>query len=362
MKAVILAGGEATRLRPLTCNVPKIMVPILNRPFLEHLIGYLKSHNVVDIILATGKSSEQLQDYFGDGSNFGVRIAYSVEDFPLGTAGAVKNAEKFLDDPFIVFNGDIFTDIDLTSMLRFHRERNASISIALTLVDDPTAYGVVETDASGKVKRFVEKPKFDEVTTNMINAGIYILEPEILDYIAPGVFFMFERDVFPPFLQKGQAVYGYPTQDYWIDIGTSEKYLRLNCDLLRRRVGNKGVEFEGEVSVHTSAKIEGPAMVGEGCFIGKDSVVKGPVILGAQCQIGEGAMVGEAILWRDCKVGKKARLRNCLVASRCRIGEESELLDGCILGNDVIVGRGNRLSKGIRIWPNKSIEPETISF
>jgi Nucleoside-diphosphate-sugar pyrophosphorylase involved in lipopolysaccharide biosynthesis/translation initiation factor 2B, gamma/epsilon subunits (eIF-2Bgamma/eIF-2Bepsilon) len=338
------------------------MVPVLNRPFLEHLVSYLKGHNIVDIMLAMGKSSDAIQSYFGDGSNFGVKIAYSVENSPLGTAGAVRNAQRFLDETFIVFNGDIFTSIDLTSMMTLHHERGARVSIALTPVDDPTAYGVVETNAEDKVKRFVEKPKHDEVTTNMINAGIYILEPEILDNIPSGAFFMFERDVFPPLLEKGQAIYGYPSQDYWIDIGTPEKYLRLNHDLLYRHVGNKSIKFEGEVFVHSSARIEGPAMIGEGCSIGQDSVVRGPVTLGARCQIGEGAMVEGALLWQDCKVGKKARLRNCLVASRCYIGAESEVLDGCILGDDVVIEKGNRLSKGIRIWPSKSIEPEAISF
>ncbi len=362
MKAVILAGGEATRLRPLTCNTTKIMVPVLNRPLLEHLINYLKRHNIIDIILAIGKSSNQIQSYFTDGSGFGVKITYSVEDSPLGTAGAVKNAEKFLDEAFIVFNGDIFTDVDLTSMMTLHHERKASISIALTPVDNPTTYGVVETDTDGKVKRFVEKPKHDEVTTNMINAGIYILEPEILENIPSGTFFMFEREVFPPLLEKGQAIYGYPSQGYWTDIGTPEKYLKLNHDLLYHQIGNKNVKFEGKVFVHSSAKIEGPAVIGESCSIEQDSVVKGPVILGAQCQIGEGTTVEGALLWQDCKVGKRARLRNCLVASRCHIDEESEVLDDCILGDDVVIGKGNKLSRGIRIWSNKSIEPETISF
>ncbi|GAH66004.1 unnamed protein product, partial [marine sediment metagenome] len=264
MKAVILAGGEATRLRPLTYNTAKIMVPVLNNPLLEHLINYLKKHSIVDIIIALGKQVEQIQSYFGDGNKFGVKITYSAEDFPMGTAGAVKNAERFLDEPFIVFNGDIFTDIDLTAMMDLHCEKKASASIALTPVDDPTIYGVVETDAGNRVKRFVEKPSWDEVTTNMINAGIYILEPSILSYVAPNVFSMFERDVFPLLLEKGEAIYGYPSEAYWIDIGTPEKYLRLNHDLLQRYVGNKRVKFEGESVVHPQAQIEEPVIIDQG--------------------------------------------------------------------------------------------------
>jgi mannose-1-phosphate guanylyltransferase len=340
------------------------MVPVLNRPFFEHLVGYLKRHNIIDIVLAVGKSSEPIQDYFGDGSKLGVGITYSIENFPMGTAGAVKNAEKFLDDAFTVFNGDIFTDIDLSAMMQLHRKNKAVASLALTPVDDPTIYGVVETDSRGRVKRFIEKPSRDKVTTNMINAGIYILEPDILNYIAPNAFSMFEHDVFPPLLEKGQAIYGYPFQDYWIDIGTPDKYLRLQHDLLRRPdlagVGNKGIKFEGESFVHSSAQIEGLAVIGEACFIDKDSIVKGPAVLGKRCHVEEGAVIEGVVLWQDCQIGKGAKLRNCLAASRCYIGEECEILDGCVLGDDVRIGKGSKLSNGIKIWPGKTIEPGTI--
>ncbi len=362
MKAVILAGGEATRLCPLTCSTAKIMVPILNRPLLEHLINYLKKHSMGDIIIALGKQVEQIQSYFGDGNKFGMKIAYSVEDFPMGTAGAVKNAERFLDEPVIVFNGDIFTDIDITAMTDLHCEKKASASIALTPVEDPTIYGVVETDAGNRVKRFVEKPSWDEVTTNMINAGIYILELEILNYIPPKVFFTFERNVFPAALERGEAIYGYPSEAYWIDIGTPEKYLRLNHDLLQRYVGNKRVKFEGESVVHPQAQIEGPVIIDQGCVIGKNSIIRGPAVIGSGCQIEEGAIVEGAVLWQNCKVGKGAKLKNCVVASNCYIGDESEVLDGCVLGDNVRIERGNKLSQGIRIWPDKSIEPDAISF
>jgi mannose-1-phosphate guanylyltransferase len=362
MKAVILVGGEATRLRPLTCNTPKIMVPVLNRPFLEHLLGYLRAHNIIDIVLAVGKSPDQIRDYFGDGGKLGVRIAYSIEDSPLGTAGAVKNAESFLDDSFIVFNGDIFTDIDLSAMMRLHRENKAIASLALTPGEDPTIYGAVETDSQGRVKRFLEKPGWDKVTTNMINAGIYILEPDILSYIAPNAFSMFEHDVFPPLLEREQAIYGYPFQDYWIDIGTPDKYLKLQQDLLQRYAGDKGVKFEGESFVHSSAQIEGPAIIGKACFIDKKARIKGPAVLGTRCRVEERAVIEGAILWHDCQTSKRARLRNCVVASRCYIGEESEISDGCVLGDDVRVGKGSKLSNGIRIWPGKAIEPGTISF
>jgi mannose-1-phosphate guanylyltransferase len=361
MKAVILVGGEATRLRPLTCDTPKIMVPVLNRPFCEHLIGYLKKHGIIDIVLAVGKSSGRIQDCFGDGYKLGVRLIYSIENLPLGTAGAVKNAERFLDDSFIVLNGDIFTDIDLGAMMRLHRKDKAIASLALTPVEAPTIYGVVETDSEGRVRRFIEKPSRDKVTTNMINAGIYILEPDILSHIAPNAFSMFERDVFPPLLEKGQAVYGYSFQDYWIDIGTPDKYLKLHHDLLRRYVDNEGTRFDGECFVHSSARIEGPAIIGERCSIDRDCIVQGPVVLGARCHVEEGAVIEGAILWQDSKIGKGATLRNCLVAARCSVGEESEILDGCVLGDDVRIGNGSKLSNGIKIWPGKTVQPGVVS-
>jgi mannose-1-phosphate guanylyltransferase len=359
-KAVILVGGEATRLRPLTCNTPKMMVPVLNRPFFDHLAGYLKKHNVVDIILAVGKSSEQIQDYFGDGSRLGVRLAYSIENLPLGTAGAVKNAERLLDDSFIVLNGDVFTDIDLGRMMRLHEENKAVASLALTPVEDPTIYGVVETDSQGRVRRFIEKPSRDKITTNMINAGIYILEPGIMSCVAPDAFSMFERDVFPPLLEEGQVMYGYPFEDYWIDIGTPEKYLKLHHDLLQRYVGNKDIKFEGESFVHSSAQIEGPAIIGEGCFIDRNSIVRGPAVLGARCRVEEGAVVEGAVLWQDCHISKGAKLKNCLVACRCHIGEDSQIPDDCVLGDDVLVGKGSKLSQGIKIWPGQTIQPATV--
>ena len=358
MKAVILAGGEATRLRPLTCNTPKIMVPILNRPYLEHLAGYLKRHGIVDIILAVGKVPDRVRDHFGDGSAFGVRIAYSTENVPLGTAGAVKNAERFLDGPFLVFNGDILTDIDLSAMMQAHRRNKAMASLALTPVDNPTIYGVVETDSEGRVRRFTEKPSWDRVTTNMINAGIYVLEPDILSHIVPDTFSMFERDVFPPLLESGHAIYSFPSQDYWIDIGTPDKYLKLHHDLLRRQ-SDQAIRFEGEASIHPSARIEGPAIIGEACSIDRDSVIVGPAVLGARCHVGAGAVIEGAVLWPDCRVGSGARLKDCLVACACHIGEECEVPEGCVLGDDVMIEKASRLSNGVKVWPAGYPEPDT---
>ena len=350
MKAVILVGGEGTRLRPLTCNIPKAMVPILNRPFLEHMAGYLKEHGVEDVILAMGSLPGPIQSYFGDGTKFGIRMTYLVEESPLGTAGAVKNAEAFLDESFFVFNGDVLTEIDLTAMMRRHQEIGTKVSIALTPVDNPTIYGVVETDAEGTVRRFIEKPSRDEVTGNMINAGIYILEPEVLGHVPVATPFMFEHHLFPRLLEMGEVILSYPSDAYWIDTGTPEKYLKAHHDLLLRW-GDRGIRLGRGSKIHSTARIEGPVLVGEECIIDEDAQVKGPAVLGPRCEVAKGAVVEGSVLWHDSKVGEGVILRNCIAGSHSCVQSGSPVLDGCVLGDNVTVDRGNRLAKGARVWP-----------
>ena len=232
MKAVILVGGKATRLEPLTINTPKALIPVLNVPFLEYVIRNIAGHQIKEIILAQGHLARPMTEYFGDGSQLGVSLHYSVEEMPLGSAGAAKKAEKYLDGTFLVFNGDNFIDLDLTAMIGLHRERKAKVTIALTRVDDPTRFGMVETDDNGRIKRFVEKPAPEEVTTNTVNAGAWLVEPELMARVPPATPFSFERDVFPDLLARGEAVYAYVSSGYWMDAGTPEQYLQLHRDLL----------------------------------------------------------------------------------------------------------------------------------
>ncbi|MFC1869763.1 sugar phosphate nucleotidyltransferase [Chloroflexota bacterium] len=358
MKAVILVGGEGTRLRPLTCNIPKAMVPILNRPFLEHLLRYLEKHGVRDVILAMGYNPDPIRSHLGDGAQFGVRLTYLVEESPLGTAGAVKNAEPLLDGPCVVFNGDILTEIDLTAMIKRHQAIKPRASIALTPVDNPTIYGVVETDARGMVQRFVEKPGWDEVTSNMINAGIYILEPEVLAHIPASTPFMFEHHVFPPLLKAGEPILSYPSDAYWIDIGTPEKYMQVHHDLLLRS-GNTGIQTEGESHIHPAARIEGPVLYGEECVIAEDAEIRGPVVLGPRCQIAKGAVIAGAILWESSQVKEGAMLRNCVIGSHSCVQKGCRILEDCVLGDNVTVGRGSTLAPGTRLWPDTYVEPDT---
>lgn len=359
MKAVILVGGEGTRLRPLTCNITKAMVPILNKPFLEHLLGYLKGHGITDIILAMSYLPHGIQGHLGDGAGLGVSLSYLIEEEPLGTAGAVKNAERYLDETFLMLNGDVFTDLDITSAIDFHRKRKAAATIAVTPVDDPTAYGLIETGKGGRITRFLEKPRREEVTTNMINAGIYVLEPDILARIPPDKKVSIERETFQRLLAKGEPMYAYSSPAYWLDMGTPEKYLKLNHDLLMGKAPSlfrvTGGEQTGVGQINPSANIKAPALIGKGCVIGPGVTVKGPVVIGPECKIEEGATIEGAVLWNNVSVGKKAILRNCIVASRCHIHEESEVMDNCALGDGVVVGKNSKIPQGTRIRPDKRI-------
>jgi mannose-1-phosphate guanylyltransferase len=349
VKTVILAGGEGTRLRPLTINIPKAMVPVLNTPFLEHVIRHLRNHQLTDITLTLGHLSPTIQTYFGDGSLFDIKLKYTVEDTPRGTAGAVKMAGKYLDGTFVVLNGDIYTTLDISAMLAFHREKKATVTIALTPVADPTDYGLVETENS-RVTRFVEKPTHDQITTNMINAGTYILEPDILQHIPPETNFSFERELFPMLLKMREPVYAYPSTAYWIDIGTPEKYFRLHADLL------KGAETKvGEQSViHPSVKIEGPVLIGADCDIRQGVRIIGPTVIGASSTIRENAVVETSLLWRNVRVGPQVKLKNSIIADNCSLFYKSTINES-ILGDNVVVPSGVELEPGSKIWPRTMV-------
>ncbi|MEW6033450.1 MAG: NDP-sugar synthase [Chloroflexota bacterium] len=357
MKAVILVGGEATRLRPLTCNTPKAMVPVLNRPFLEHILHRLHSHGVDTVVLALGHMYQSIADYFGDGQRLGLKLIYSVEDQPLGTAGPVRLAQQYLDDRFLVLNGDVFSDFDITSLVEFHARNGARATITLTPVENPTIYGVVETEPNGRVKRFVEKPRWEEVTTNLINAGVYVLETNVLDLIPGQARVMFEHDVFPLLLKRGEPVFGYRLQGYWIDIGTPEKYLQLNLDLLLRGTGRPQQQAGTDIGrgqrtrVHPTARIVGPVLLGDGCEVGVDAQIDGPATLGAGCHIGAGAQVRSSVLWNGVRVGKDSRIIDSVVGNGCVLGAGACVEGHCAVGDGVTIAEGTRLEPGSRVWP-----------
>jgi len=360
VKAVILVGGEGTRLRPLTLITPKSMVPVVNRPFLEHMVKYLQRHRINDIVLALCYLPDAIQRYFGDGNSFGIKLAYAIEDSPLGTAGAVKNVCEHVIDTFFVLNGDVFTDINLTEMLQFHRQKKSIATIALTTVKDPSMYGVIETDVEGRVQRFVEKPNRGEVTSNTINAGVYILEPRVLELVPKNQKFMFERGVFPVLVERGEPVYGYKaTNAYWVDIGTPEKYKMLHYDLLSGKVERElpGEEIgeqiwiEGNVDVSPKARIKGPVVIGEKCAVGAGAYIKGPSSIGSDCTIGSGSVIEKAIIWNNSRLGQKTSLKGCVIANNVSIGDRAQVPEGCVLGHDVILGSDEKLKRNTNVWP-----------
>jgi mannose-1-phosphate guanylyltransferase len=334
MKAVILVGGEGTRLRPLTNNTVKAMVPVLNRPFIWYVIEHLKEHYVDTIVLAMGYKPDSVRNYFNINSIPGIKLVYSEEPEPLGTAGAVKYAEQYIDnnEPFFVLNGDIFTDMNLTEMLQVHRKHHAKITISLTPVEDPTRFGVVETDSQQRVKRFVEKPSRDQITTNLINAGVYILEHDVLERIPYGIKSMFERDTFPQLIEEGKPVYGYPTYTYWMDMGTPDKYIQLNFDLLNGKSPVSGLHPD---NIPSDAKQVGPVSIDSGCKIGKNITLNGPLVIGPDCIIGDNAAVEKSIIWHNVKIGNHSVIKNSIVLNDTIIADSTNVNNTIITGTIV---------------------------
>jgi mannose-1-phosphate guanylyltransferase len=415
VKAIILVGGEGTRLRPLTIHRPKPMQPVVNRPFMEHVFRHLKSHGVTDIILSMCYLPGVIQEYFGDGSSFGVQLTYVTEETALGTAGAVKHVELqgYLDErePFFVLNGDILTDLDLGAMLSFHRQQGAMGTIALTPVEDVRAYGLVDCNAEQRVRRFIEKPKsLEGITTNLINAGTYILDPSVLRLIPPNRFYQFEQGLFPTLLSEGDPLFGYPSDTYWLDIGTPEKYKQANFDMLLGRVrGEMPGAQQGErfwagdgCQIDPTAAISGPVVLGKCCVIGAGARLVGPVVLGDGCQIGPGVQVERAVLWEQVKVGlapepewaeaetayhaNNGRERSVgatltrepvkidptiktdvTLVRECAIGMGSVLAPGCQINGAIIadhctIETGNHLAGGLKLWPSRVLKAQTITF
>jgi NDP-sugar pyrophosphorylase family protein len=353
LQAVILAGGMGTRLRPLTLNRPKPVVPLLNVPFLHHQLALLGAHGIRDVILSVSHMPEVIRSVMGDGQAAGVRLRYVVESEPLGTAGGVRNAADLVEGRVVVLNGDVLTDVDLGAILAAHEARRAKATIFLTPVENPTAYGLVELEPDGWVHRFLEKPGWDEVTTNTINAGIYVLERELLDLIPKDQPYSMEREFFPALLERRVPFLGHVPRAYWLDIGTAGKYLQAHQDLLDRLVqspvtppGRRVQEgwVDPAAELHSTARLRGPVVIGPGARLEQDVVVGPAVVLGAGCRLGRGVQAESAVLWEDVAVGAGARLHGCLVGRGCRIGAHAELAGGSVLGDGSVLSDYSRFA------------------
>jgi len=326
MKALFLVGGRGTRLRPLTNKIPKPMIPIMGKPLLERNILNLKNVGIEEVVLSTCYGAQYIQRYFGDGERFGMKIHHVKEDIPLGTGGAIKNAEKYFDDTFLIFNADIISDIDLKELIKYHREKAADVTIAVTQVDNPSMYGVIEYDENNYAISFKEKPQPDEITSNFINAGVYIFEPKVLKEIPAGCVVSVEREVFPQLIEKGYKIAVYKGCSYWIDIGTPEKYLQAHMDIMAGKYRISGLSFSGKgiykgpgSDIHSSVKIYEPVYIGANVKIEENASIGSNVIIGDNVHIGKGVKIVGSIIWDGVVVENGARLVNTIVASNCRI-------------------------------------------
>lgn len=368
MQAVIMAGGEGSRLRPLTGNLPKPMLPIANRPLMEHIILLLRHHGITDIVATVQFLSTVIRNYFGDGADLGVSLSYATEQEPLGTAGSVYGAADLLSGTFLVISGDALTDIDLSEVVDFHRSKGASATMVLKRMKDPLEFGIVMTGEEGRIERFLEKPTWGQVFTDTINTGIYVLEPEVLDMIPPDQPYDFSSELFPLMLDKGLPLFGYVSDDYWTDVGNTESFLQANRAVLARKVKvtlegfevKPGVIIGEDVDVDPSAEIEGPAVVGDNSRIGPGAKIGPYAVLGTNTLIEEGARVSQGVVLDRAHLARYAQLRGGVLGRASTLGEGSVLEEGAITGDEVTIGAGAMIKPQVKIYPSRSVDAGAI--
>jgi mannose-1-phosphate guanylyltransferase len=366
VQALILAGGEGTRLRPLTSTVPKPVVPLVDRPFIAFMLDWLHRHGVDDIVMGCGHLAAGIRNVLGDGSAFGVRLRYVEEPRPLGTGGALKFAEPLLDERFLMLNGDVLSDIDVGAQIARHEAAAATATLTLTPVDNPSAYGLVRTAPDGQVTAFVEKPAPDQVDTNNISAGVYVLERAVLDLLPPGEPASIERDVFPALV--GQGLYAHVGEGYWRDIGTPAGYLEATYDILEGTVRTSVAERMGDAFLCVEDRVENdgriiPAtLVESGCRIGEGARVGGRAVLEHDVIIGPHTTVEHAVVMRGAEVGTHCTLRGCIVGGGVRIGDNTRVEGLSVLGEGVTIGADNVVTNGARVFPGVTVPDGGLLF
>ncbi len=366
MQALILAGGEGTRLRPLTSTVPKPVVPLVDRPFIAFMLDWLRSHGVDDVVMSCGHLASGVRSVLGDGSAVGVRLRYLEEPRPLGTGGALKFAEDMLDEQFLMLNGDVLTDIDVTAQLAAHASSGARATLALYPVEDPSAYGLVRLNGDGSVREFVEKPAPDQIDTNNISAGVYVLERSVLSLLAHGEPASIERDVFPELVDDG--LYGHVAHGYWKDIGTPERYLEATFDILEGSVATEVAARMGaayvcvEDDVAAGGRIVPSALVEAGCRIGDGARVGGRAVLEHGVVVGAGTTIESAVVMRGASIGANCTLRGCIVAAGARIGDHCVIDGMSVIGEGVTLGADNVVSNGARLFPGVTLPDGALRF
>jgi mannose-1-phosphate guanylyltransferase/phosphomannomutase len=365
MKAVVMAGGEGSRLRPLTIGRPKPMVPMVSKPVVHHILDLLKRNGITEVVMTLHFMPEAIQSYFGDGQQLGMTIHYAIEETPLGTAGSVKNAQEYLDEPFLIISGDAVTDINLQEVIDFHRTKGAEATLTLYRVPNPLEYGVIITDREGKITQFLEKPSWGEVISDTVNTGIYVIDPSVLDLIEAGIPTDWSKDVFPQLLAAGRPLFGYVAGGYWTDVGDIGEYMRATADVLHHRLRTEepgrhigGDVWVGEnVEIAPDAQLYGPIFLGDEAKIKGGVIIHGPTVIRDSTVVDNRAQVDRSIIWRNCYIGEGAEVRGAIVGRQCAVKSKSVLFEGVVLGDNSIVGEGAVLHSNVKIWPDKEIEP-----
>ncbi|HET8892788.1 MAG TPA: sugar phosphate nucleotidyltransferase [Gaiellaceae bacterium] len=370
MKAVVMAGGEGTRLRPLTSNQPKPMVPIVGKPCMEHIVELLKRHGFEDVIVTVAFLPQAIRSYFGSGDSLGVDISYSVEESPLGTAGSVRLATARLDDTFLVISGDALCDVDLTRLVEFHRERNASVTIGLKSVPNPLDFGIVVTDDEGRVERFLEKPSWGQVFSDTINTGIYVLEPEVLKHVPDDRPFDFAKELFPLLLEMGRPIYGCVLDGYWQDIGNLDQFRQANFDALDEKVRLEipGIRIRGNiwlgegVDLHELGALEGPVFIGNYCRVAPDASVGPYTVLSASVTARERARISRSIVDTSTYIGRSTVVEGAIVGRSCDLRSHVRVHQGVAVGDEVTIGAESVIMPDVRIYPYKEVETGSQLF
>jgi mannose-1-phosphate guanylyltransferase len=366
MQAVILVGGEGTRLRPLTSTVPKPVVPLVDRPFIVYMLEWLRGHGVDDVILSCGFLATSVRNVLGDGSAYGLRLRFVEEPTPRGTAGALKYAEDLLEDRFLMLNGDVLTDIDLTAQIAQHESTGATGTLALVAVADPSAYGLVRLNEDSSVDEFLEKPPADQIDTNLISAGAYVLERSVLDLVPPDKAVSIEREVWPRLV--GNGLHGFAAEAYWLDIGTPERYLQGTFDIIEGNVRTAVAQRLGSsfLSVSEDAVVDGrvvpPAVVERGVRIADGAHVGSLVVLGDGVSVGHGSTVERSVVLQGSEIGAGCVSRDCIVGPGVRIGDRTQVTNGAVLGEGVTIGAENVVTRGARVFPGVELPDGALRF
>jgi mannose-1-phosphate guanylyltransferase/phosphomannomutase len=369
MRAVVMAGGEGTRLRPMTTNQPKPLLPIVNRPIMEHVLRLLKRHDFDETVVTVQYLASHIRNYFGDGDELGLDLSYATERTPLGTAGSVRNAGDALRDaPFLVISGDALTDFDLSAMVAFHRQQGALVTVALKRVPNPPEFGIVITDETGRIVRLLEKPTWGEVFSDTVNTGIYVMEPEVLDFVERGAAVDWSADVFPKLLAAGAPLYGWIAGGYWEDVGTTESYLRAQADVLNRVVDvdidgfelSRGVWVAEGADVDPGASLRGPLHIGSYAKVEAGAVLREYTVVGSNVVVRGGAVLERTVVHDNAYIGPRAALRGCVIGKRTDIMRAVQVAEGVVVGDDCVIEEEAVLGDGVAVYPSKVIEAGTV--